>query len=70
MGGRLESRPRSRSPSVLAEGLLLYPVSSEKSLKDFEKTDLPLFMDLKKIIHVLYILGFPSDSDVKNLPTR
>lgn len=55
---------------MLAEGLLLYPVSSEKSLKDFEKTDLPLFMDLKKIIHVLYILGFPSDSDVKNLPTR
>ena len=55
---------------MLAEGFLLYPVISEKSLKDFEKTDLPLFMDLKKIIRVIYILGFPGDSDVKNLPTR
>lgn len=55
---------------MLAEGFLLYPVSNEKSLKDFEKSDLPLFVDLKKIIRVLYILGFPGDSDVKNLPTR
>ena len=49
---------------------MLYPVSSEESLKDFEKRDLPLFMDLKKIIQVIYILGFPGDSDIKNLPTR
>ena len=55
---------------MLAEGFVLYPVSSEESLKDFETRDLPLFMDIKKIIQVIYILGFPGDSDIKNLPTR